>query len=296
MANKDSEIHLVDADNEGEELRTPPEQPDAPNVDTPHFIPVVRAAPMQVKARQYSGETSWQDFHSHFERVCILNGWFQQRLDYLWVNLTSTALAYAESLPIGSAGTYDDLCHALEQRFGDSQRSEVYKSELRSRQRKEGESLPALSQEIRQLVKHAYPTVGRRGMEDLCIEKFREALTDGEQRMAVHRSHARTLEEATKAAMDMESWQLSERRTKTQRVRSATSEPDPLTQLNDRITQLEKMIAALGATKNSKDTGRKPIACFYCKNVGHMQKDCRIRARDFAKKESNKEGNESQLH
>jgi hypothetical protein len=296
MTSEKQERNLVDEAHEGEALHTPPERPDAPNVDTPHFIPVVRAAPMQVKARQFSGETSWQEFHSHFERVCILNGWFQQRLDYLWVNLTSTALAYAESLPVGSADTYDDLCRALEQRFGDSQRSEVYKSELRSRQRKDGESLPALSQEIRQLVKHAYPTVGRRGMEDLCIEKFREALTDGEQRMAVHRSHARTLEEATKAAMDMESWQLSERRTKTHRVRSATSDTDPLTQINERIAQLEKMIAALGTTKNSTDTGRKAIVCFYCKNVGHIRRDCRIRARDLAKEESNKEGNESQLH
>ena len=39
------------------------------------------AAPMRVKSRQYSGETSWQEFHSHFERVCNLNGWYQNRLD-----------------------------------------------------------------------------------------------------------------------------------------------------------------------------------------------------------------------
>ena len=131
------------------------------DVNTPAFNPsnvtMKGSAPMRVKSRQYSGETSWQEFHSHFGCVCNLNGWYQNGLDYLWGNLTSTVLAYAESLPAGTVCSYEDLCTALERRFGDSQRAEVYESELRSRQRREGESLPALRQEIRQLVAHAYP-------------------------------------------------------------------------------------------------------------------------------------------
>ena len=49
-------------------------------------------------------------------------------------------------------------------------------------------------------------------MDELAIEKFREALPDHEQRVAVYQSKARTLDQAVKAAIDMESWQISEAR------------------------------------------------------------------------------------
>ena len=283
-------------------LHTPPQEPEVPQVDTPQFeineVPVVRPAPMRVKARQFNGDTSWQEYHSHFERVCNLNGWHQHRLDYLWVNLTSTALAYAESLPYGTVRTYEQLRDALEQRFGDSQRAEVYKSELRSRQRKEGESLPALGQAVRQLVTHAYPGIGPRGSEELCIEKFREAITDSEQRMAVHRSHAHTLEEAIKAAMDMESWQISERRNKPHRVRAAGTETEAFGELTQRIASLEKLLEASSkAENNNVDGNRKPVTCFYCKKPGHIKRDCFKRARDLAQAtETKNEGNDPQLH
>ena len=52
------------------------------------------------------------------------------------------------------------LCQALDERFGDIQLSEVFKSGLRNLCRKEGESLTALAQDINCLVQHAYPEVG----------------------------------------------------------------------------------------------------------------------------------------
>ena len=89
--------------------------------------------------------------------------------------------------------TYTALCQALEERFGDSQRAEVFKSGLRSRKRKDLESLPALAQEISHLVRRAYPGIGQQGMEELAVEKFREALPDHEQRMSVSEARQRPL-------------------------------------------------------------------------------------------------------
>ena len=120
------------------------------------------------------------------------------------MNLSSTAVAYAESLPDRRTRTYAELSEALEKRFGDSRLADVYKAELRARQRKEGESIPALVQEIRHLVQYAYPGIGNEGVEELAIEMFREALTNAEQRMSVHQAHAKNLEEAIQVAMDLE--------------------------------------------------------------------------------------------
>ena len=166
-----------------------------------------------MKPRTYEGTTTWREYHNHFQRVSRINGWTEgQKLDLLWVNLTGEALSYTESLTPEQTATYSDLCQALDDRFGDQHLSEVFKSELRSRRRKNKESLPALAQDISRLVQRAYPDIGRPGVDELAIEKFREALPDHEQRVAVYQSKARTLDQAVKAAIDMESWQISEAR------------------------------------------------------------------------------------
>ena len=259
--------------------------PPVVNVDTPQSQSTVpQSAPMRVKARPFGGEISWKDYRSHFERVCRINGW-HEKLDYLWVNLTGTALAYAESLPAATAMTYEDLCDALNGRFGVSQRAEVYKSELRSRQRMSGESLPALGQSIRQLVQNAYPGIGMQGCEELAVEKFREALTDSEQRMSVHRSHARSLDEAIKAAMDAESWQISERRSTPHRVRAMNVGDEDAGILH----YLEKIDTRVQALEDkSRNANKCDLVCFYCNKPGHIARNCfKKRQDDRSKQQEN---------
>ena len=209
-------------------------QPEVPNLGAPvhHVMDLMGEQPSttrtRVKPRTYEGTTTWKEYHNHFQRVSRINGWTEdQKLDLLWVNLTGEALSYTESLTPEQTATYDDLCQALDGRFGDQHLSEVFKSELRSRRRKSGESLPALAQDVSRLVQRAYPDIGRPGVDELAIEKFREALPDHEQRVAVYQSKARTLDQAVKAAIDMESWQISEARrpTSSHKLRS-TGESD----------------------------------------------------------------------
>jgi hypothetical protein len=92
-------------------------------------------------------------------------------LDYLWINLSSTAAAYAENLPRRGTRTYKALVQAMEDCFGDSKMADIYKAELRNTKRKEGESLPALGQEVRRVVQYAYPGVGLEGVAELAIER-----------------------------------------------------------------------------------------------------------------------------
>ena len=218
-----------------------------------------------------------------------MNNWVEQKLDYLWVNLTGTALTYADSLPRDRTGTYKELCRAMEERFGDSQLAEVYKSELRSRQRISGESLPALGQEVRRLVQRAYPDIGAQGVEELAVERFREGLIDQEQRMAVHRSKARTLDDAIKAAMDTEAWQISERRVGGHhkvRVIGAV-ESQEMKELKDNIQLLTEIVKELNIQKDApKVSTSRPFACFYCDKSGHMARDCMKRQADRKKMQS----------
>ena len=273
----------------------------------------------QVKPRVYEGTTTWREYYNHFQRVSRINGWTEgQMLDLLWVNLTGEALRYTESLTPEQTATYHDLCQALDNRFGDQHLSEVFKSELRSRRRKSKESLPALAQDISRLVQRAYPDVGRPGVDELAIEKFREALTDHEQRVAVYQSKPRTLDQAVKAAIDMESWQISEARRPTSSSHKLRSMGESETQSwedddvpaaravrtsnqgpgADLTATMERLLEDFLQRLPSQGTRppraqEKSTRCFYCQKTGHFQRDCRQKKADEKKTRS---GNGQEQH
>jgi hypothetical protein len=254
------------------------------------FTPGEGGQKIRAKAREFNGTGSWREYRSHFERVCRLNGWNGHRLDYLWINLSSTAAAYAENLPRRRTRTYRDLVQAMEDRFGDSKMADIYKAELRNKKRKEGESLPALGQEVRRLVQYAYPGVGLGGVEELAIERFRESLSSSEQRMSVHQAHPHTLEQAIQIAMDMEAWQLSEQRRssveKGVRFRGVKEEKDdesPLSKVMDKMDSLlELMTKRMSYNKDKK----REFKCYSCGKPGHMARNCPSKERESQGEES----------
>ena len=244
---------------------------------------------MKVKPRQYDGRTSWRSYHNLFQRVSRINHWsVEQQLDFLWLNLTGEALEFVENLTPQQATSYTSVCQALEARFGDSQLAETFKASLRSRRRKPEESLPALAQDIHHLVRRAYPKIGQQGTEELSIEKFREALPDNQQRMAVFQSKSSTLDQAVNAAMDMESWQICEgRRSSTAKAREVAEEEDSEEEAGRAVRairgrtskwtdELKELVQqCLEDTKEKDNDSKSTVRCFYCHKLGHIQRDCR---------------------
>jgi hypothetical protein len=234
--------------------------------------------------------------------VCHINGWGRQKLDYLWVNLSSTALAYAESLPDRRTRTYAELSEALEERFGDSRLADVYKAELRARQRKEGESIPALGQEIRHLVQYAYPGIGNEGVEELAIESFREALNNAEQRMSVHQSHPKNLEEAIQVAMDLEAWQISEkcRNSNEMGIKLRATKDDNENQMIKLMEKMDSLIQLWDEKslpperERSVEDRRRDFKCFSCGKPGHIAKNCFSKVHQPRNENEQNQGNESQ--
>ena len=297
------------------------DDPDTPRCSALREVPddVQPSTRTRIAPRLYDGKTAWREYHSHFQRVSRVNGWAEhQRLDYLWIHLTGEALSYVETLTPEQTTSYGRLCQVLEGRFGDTQQAEVYKSELRGRRRKSGESLQALAQDISRLVQRAYPEIGRPGIEELAVEKFREALPDHGQRMAVFQCKARSLDQAVQAALDTESWQVSEtRRTSAPTRLRATTDGDPTApawEEGDVLARaaktspsepgtawiaaiqriLDDFLQQLPNPGTEKERTKGSVKCYYCQRTGHIQRECRKKKAD--EKKSSPSGNEQRQH
>ena len=117
---------------------------------------------------------------------------------------------YLEELPTEKTQTYEEVCHAMDQRFGSERMSTIFRAELNHRKRKDGESLPALGQDIRRLAKLAYPGFADTVVEQLAQEKFVDALPDAKLRLQIHHARPRSLEDAIEFALHNEAWTIAE--------------------------------------------------------------------------------------
>ena len=238
---------------------------------------------LSMKPREFNGTTPWREYRSYFERLCRLNGWEEEKLDCLFVQLTGSAAEYVEGLDPLQISTYEQLCQALEDRYGASRVAAIYTAELNARKRKEGESLQALAQDIRRLADYAYPDTVGRGMERFTIEKFINAIPQKKLREGISLSRPRTLEEATEVALEVEAFQVtekgrtSEERDEVQHLYAVGKEEDltdstqkeilqALTALKERMDKMEK---------GNQRGPRRDVECYNCGKKGHIARNCR---------------------
>ena len=71
-----------------------------------------------IKAREYTGESSWRSYISQFERIAGINGWnVDMKRTHLWISLSGRALDFVDQLPADKTCTYGEMRKALDQRF-----------------------------------------------------------------------------------------------------------------------------------------------------------------------------------
>ena len=131
----------------------------------------------KMKPQYFNVITDFDEFLSKFEITCEINGW-QYREKSLY--LASCLTVDARSL---------------------SNRSEIYRTQLKSKVKNKGESIPELAQAIKKLVRQAYTGVNKDVIETLAIDNFVDALTDSDIRLRVRQLGPKTLADAERTAL-----------------------------------------------------------------------------------------------
>ncbi len=169
-------------------------------------------AKIKIKPTSYDGSSSWNDYAVQFEMLSEMNGWGDEvKAMYLAANLRGSAQCVLGDLDDDSRHDYTALVTALNNRFGSNNQKELFRVQLKNRQRKREETLPELAQAIRRLTRLAYPSATYVLQETLSQEHFIDALSDGEIRWRVFQSKPGTLADAVRIAVELEAFQAADR-------------------------------------------------------------------------------------
>ena len=262
-----------------------------------------------VKTPPYDGTSSWQDYLIQFEMIADLNGWDDNnRALFLAAGLRGNAQEVLGDLDAARRRHYPSLLAKLSQRFGPQNQTEMFRSLLRNRTRKNEETLPELAHSIRRLVKQSYPTGDFDLLECLAKDHFIDALTDADSRWRIQQTRPRKLDDAVRVAVELEAFQQAEKQRglyrkpaiRTVQFQTTSADKDEHNaQLNDLPKTLSDIQAKLNditrqmqpsmttsAQPRPRDnpqysTPRQPGACFECNEMGHFKNQCpKLRGRN----------------
>ena len=125
--------------------------------------------------------------------------------------LTGEARSLLNELDHEGKRDYSTLVEKLRNRFGSVNKSEIYRTQLKSRTRNKGETIPELAQAIKKLVRQAYPGVNKEVIETLSLDYFIDAINDSDLRLRLREAGPKSLEDAEQTAVRIEAYKIADK-------------------------------------------------------------------------------------
>ncbi|MEW8546196.1 MAG: hypothetical protein AB2693_21975 [Candidatus Thiodiazotropha sp.] len=185
--------------------------------------------------------------------------------------------------------SYSSLVARMRQRFGSSRHAIKWLNQLELRQRKSGESITALGDDLRQLAKKAYRNLDTNAQETLALNQLYKLIpVDMKCRCIDH--DCKSVQQAVEVIERYEAilGEAAQERKKTN-VRNMDQTPQPqnsdpnissiLKKLDSRLEKLESMSLAhqIASRENQQwraNVNNRNKKCFYCSSPDHMVKNC----------------------
>jgi chorismate mutase len=180
---------------------------------------VVHVNNQKAKPDNYS-DGPWNEWISHFKLCAQINNWDDIHCcQQLAVSLRGRAQRIYLTLQDNEKTCFDDLVNALQSRIQPDQ-------QIQARKRKHGENIVDLATDLRQLAS-AYQNKDKSLVEEELVEQFIRALDSKELRIRASQSNPKSLDEAVKLALRLESIHLAEmKNNNTAKINMAGDERD----------------------------------------------------------------------
>ncbi|GBN49812.1 hypothetical protein AVEN_141931-1 [Araneus ventricosus] len=158
-----------------------------------------------VKSLTFDGQTSWTVFKTQFDVVSSANGWNNRvKASQLVASLRGSAAEVLQGIPSDKLTDLMTIENALEARFGDSHLTQFYRTELKTRRQKPGESLQVLAADVERLMSLAYAECPQDVRDSLAAQYFVDAIRDEDTQHATRLMDAKDLKSALAYSMKYE--------------------------------------------------------------------------------------------
>ncbi|GBL72224.1 Retrovirus-related Pol polyprotein from transposon 412 [Araneus ventricosus] len=218
-----------------------------------------------VKPLTFDGQTSWTVFKTQFDVVSSANGWTDfVKASQLVTSLRGSAAEVLQGIPADKLTDLTTVEKALESRFGDSHLTQFFRTELKTRRQKPGESLQELAADVERLMSLAYAECPLDVRESLAVQHFVDAIRDEDLQHSTRLMGAKDLKSSLAYSMKYETARTV---SKTSRhVRSMETEDHTNRERDDKFeffNRLEKLLNSVSGRKNTPR--RNPnVTCWKC--------------------------------
>ncbi|GBN91989.1 hypothetical protein AVEN_149135-1 [Araneus ventricosus] len=230
-----------------------------------------------IKSLTFDGQTSWTVFKTQFDVVSSTNGWTDfVKASQLVASLRGSAAEVLQGIPADKLTDLTIIEKALESRFGDSHLTQFYRTELKTRRQKPGESLQELAADVERLMSLAYAECPLDVRESLAAQYFVDAIRDEDTQHSTRLMDAKDLKSSLAYSMKYEAARTV---SKTSRhVRSIETEDHMSRERDDKFefffNRLEKLLNSSVAGKKNTPRRNSNVTCWKCNKKGHVQREC----------------------
>ncbi|GBL89656.1 hypothetical protein AVEN_104613-1 [Araneus ventricosus] len=231
-----------------------------------------------VKPLTFDGQTSWTVFKTQFNVVSSTNGWTDfVKASQLVTSLRGSAAEVLQGIPADKLTDLTTIEKALESRFGDRHLTQFYRTELKTRRQKPGESLQELAADVERLMSLAYAECPQDVRDSLAAQYFVDAIRDEETQLSTRLMDFTDLKSTFSYSMKFESAKTASKISI--HARSMETDDDTWKERDDKfesiLKALEKLVESLAAEQNAPR--RNPnLSCWKCFKKGHVQRACQV--------------------
>nr|GBM72566.1 hypothetical protein AVEN_139093-1 [Araneus ventricosus] len=230
-----------------------------------------------VKSLTFDGQTSWTVFKTQFDVVSSANGWNNRvKASQLVASLRGSAAEVLQGIHSDKLTDLMTIENALEARFGDSHLTQFYRTELKTRRQKPGESLQALAADVKRLMSLAYAECPMDVRESLAVQFFVDAIRDEDTQLCTRLMDFTDLKSALAYSMKCETSKIASKIS--MHARPIRIEDNAGKRKDEKFESLlgalENFLEILAAGKKSAPRRNPNVTCWRCYKSGHVQLEC----------------------